>query len=290
MHAFVAVVETGSFTRAAERLLVSQVAISRAIQRLESQLQLHLLVRDPTSVRVTPAGQAYFAQIRPALDMLEAAVPTRQKSKVQDLRLAASPTLSMRWLVPRLPSLYARHPRMHIAFKRYLHDDDFLREDVDCWLVPMKKAGQRWPKHIRASYIIGREITVICHPSLTREIKSAADVLRYPLLYDAGYPGNWQDWCRANDLPTDAIRLTTGFDLSAGLIEAVATNLGVGVVPSCLIERELMENRVVCPISTVASSGRGYYLCIRRARETESLYSAFSQWLKGQVGTRRLAD
>lgn len=67
LRAFVAVAETGSFTRAGARLARTQSAISLQIQRLETQLDVSLFIRDPRRVSPTHQGEALLPQARKLL-------------------------------------------------------------------------------------------------------------------------------------------------------------------------------------------------------------------------------
>lgn len=284
LHAFAAVVETGSFSQAAVRLAVTQGAISRSVLRLEARLGLELLERSPSGVRPTPAGRGYYDRVHAALAQLEAAVPARQAAGgMQELRVCAISSLNMRWLVPRLPSFHAEHPQVNVVFKPYWKDDDFRRDDVDCWIQTRATATSRWPAHVQATYIVGKEIVPICHPSLSGRINEPADLLRQPLLHHVNYPDNWALWCKVHGVDAGGLRLGAGFDLAAGLIEAVAANMGVAVVQTCLIERELEQQRVAVPVHALASTGRGYYLCVPRARPDTSVLDAFRRWLLAQA-------
>ena len=280
LHAFVALVESGSFTRAAQRLVVTQGAVSRAIQRLESTLGVMLFERGSNGVQPSAFAQAYYQRVQPALAALEDAVPDKAPSGgPQVLRVCAIPSLNMRWLVPRLTSFHAAHPWCQVVFKPYWKDDDMKREDIDVWIQTRATSTSRWPRHIQASYVIGREIVPICHPKVAERIRTPADLLKFPLLHHTNYPDNWALWLRAQGLDTRGLRLAAGFDLGAGLIEAVAGNMGVAVIQLCLFERELAEGRVAMPLPLPVSTGRGYYLCApRSATETPAL-AAFREWI-----------
>jgi DNA-binding transcriptional LysR family regulator len=139
---------------------------------------------------LTAGGRAYLTWIQPALTILEdAAVTSFQDGPGPALRISAPPALNMRWLLPRLPLFQAEHPKLKLAFQGYNTSDDFLRDDVDCWLQSRQSSTSRWPGHIQATYVIGREIIPICHPSQVRHIRAPADLLRLPMLYHSRYPG-----------------------------------------------------------------------------------------------------
>ncbi|HEU4883949.1 MAG TPA: LysR family transcriptional regulator [Longimicrobium sp.] len=71
---FLAVVEAKGFRAAGQRLGVSGSALSQAVRRLEERLGVALLQRTTRSVRLTEAGERFYAAVRPALDEVRAAV------------------------------------------------------------------------------------------------------------------------------------------------------------------------------------------------------------------------
>ena len=65
VEVLVAVIETGSFVRAAEALGLSDSAVSRAVARLEAQLGVRLLERTARSLRLTDEGGHFYAEAAP---------------------------------------------------------------------------------------------------------------------------------------------------------------------------------------------------------------------------------
>ncbi|MFP9002961.1 LysR family transcriptional regulator [Pseudomonas aeruginosa] len=73
LHYFVEIVESGGFSRAAERLFVAQSALSRQVRELEDSIGTPLLRRGPRQVELTPAGRALLPRAQRLLGDLEAA-------------------------------------------------------------------------------------------------------------------------------------------------------------------------------------------------------------------------
>jgi len=113
----IAVVESGSFTRAAATLGMTDSGISRAVARLESRLGARLLDRTTRSVRLTEEGRRLHAAAAPLLEEIEqaaAAVSGARATIRGRLRVDVDPFLSRRVLAARLPELLAAHPALEV--------------------------------------------------------------------------------------------------------------------------------------------------------------------------------
>jgi len=278
LHAFLAVARTGSFRKAAEALYVTQAAVSRAVLRLEEQLGADVLERSNLGVRLTPVGSELRKRTEKHVVALEnAALHLRRTTERMRLRLSVAPSLGTLWLLPRLEAFRARHPEVEIEFRQYHHEEDFVREDVDVWIALKRGA---WPRQVAASYIVGREIVAVCAPALAKGVRTAADLLALPALYHSNYQDNWSLWARAVGAALPAKRRGTGFDLVLNLIEAARAGMGVAVVQQCMVEPDLASGRLLMPVPGTASTGRGYYLCRRRALGPHPAADLFAQWLR----------
>ncbi|MBK6008626.1 LysR family transcriptional regulator [Ramlibacter ginsenosidimutans] len=283
LHAFLAVARSGSFRKAADQLHVTQAAVSRAVARLEEELGVDVLARSGAGVRLTPAGEELRARIeKPVAALEEAALHVRRRSDRQRLRLSVVTSLGNLWLMPRLEDFRARHPEVEIEFRQYQRDEDFLRDDVDLWIALKRKPRQQWPRQVAAQYLVGREIVAVSTPALARGAGSASDVLARPLLYHSSYAENWELWAAAAGGALPARWRGTGFDLVINLIDAARAGMGVAVVQKCMVEADLASGRLVEPVAATASTGRGYYLCRRRALGAHPAAERFSDWLLAQ--------
>jgi DNA-binding transcriptional LysR family regulator len=115
--AFVRVVETGSFARAAERLALSKPAVSRRVARLERQLGAQLLTRSARGARPTEIGQAYHARAAHILAELDSAREVVAEAVTQvtgTIRLSAPVTFGAQYLGPALARFALDHPRVEL--------------------------------------------------------------------------------------------------------------------------------------------------------------------------------
>ncbi|MBI1623619.1 LysR substrate-binding domain-containing protein [Comamonas suwonensis] len=283
LHAFLAVCRHGSFRRAADELCVTQAAVSRAVQRLEEHLQgSRLFERNSAGVSLTARGEQLRKLTERHVLALELAAETLGRAAMPQLvRLSVIPTLSIQWLMPRLPEFNQRHPEVHVELRQFKHDEDFTRDDVDLW-VEVKRPHRRWPEQVQARYLLGRELVPVCAPALSPQFHQPSDFLTASLLHHTNFPDNWALWLAQAGV-ADKPQLGPGFDLTMHLIVAAKAGMGVAVVPRCLVQKELQAGELVMPFDTTVSCGRGYYLCWNQDAPRFAARDRFAAWLVEQA-------
>jgi len=291
LHAFLAVARTGSFRKAADELCVTQAAVSRAVLRLEEELGQVVLNRTAGGVTLTQAGLQLRKLVdKPVAALEAAAAKLRKKPERLRLRLSVITSLGTLWLMPRLEDFREWHPEVEIEFRQYHHDEDFTRDDVDLWIENRPSNTSQWPRQISAKYLIGKEIVAVGAPKLAKGVRTAQQLLAQPLLYHSNFPDNWALWAAAAGAEMPARPRRSGFDLVLNLLEAARSGMGVAVVQQCLAEADLKAGRLVVPVPVSASTGRGYFLCRRRALGAHPAVDLFSDWLMMQAGAPELSS
>jgi DNA-binding transcriptional LysR family regulator len=135
MQAFVRVVETGSFTKAAETLNLSKTGVSLLVQQLEARLRVKLLNRTTRKVNVTADGAAYFERVVRLLaeiDDAETSLSAASASPSGRLRVDVPSPLASMILVPALPEFHARYPDIQLDMGVSDRMVDLIDENVDC--------------------------------------------------------------------------------------------------------------------------------------------------------------
>src|SRR5689334_15324897 len=117
LQAFLAIAETGSFSRAAERIYLTQPAISKRIALLEEELGAKLFDRVGRGIQLTPAGQALAARARALLkdfDDVRRVITNLAGTIGGELRLAMSHHVGLHRLPPALQRFHDNHPDVRL--------------------------------------------------------------------------------------------------------------------------------------------------------------------------------
>jgi LysR family transcriptional regulator for bpeEF and oprC len=134
LRILVRVVESGSFSAAARELGVGQPAISKQIAALEAEVGTRLLHRTSRSHSVTQAGAALYADAARLVAELDAALAKaggREALPSGLLRVTVAPVFGRLYLVPRLPELFARYPKLSVELLVSSKTVNLVEENVD---------------------------------------------------------------------------------------------------------------------------------------------------------------
>lgn len=134
MMVFLAVIETGSFTLAAERLGIPKANVSRKVSRLETRLNVTLLERSTRSQHLTEAGSRYLLhckRIHEELDLATTSVSQILQSYQGDLKIGASVASGQQILRPALAEFMHQYPDLKVQLKLVNRRVDFIEEGYD---------------------------------------------------------------------------------------------------------------------------------------------------------------
>ncbi|MFM9924527.1 LysR family transcriptional regulator [Variovorax sp. H27-G14] len=164
MQAFARVVETRSFTQAAETLNMSKTSVTQLVQQLEARLRVKLLNRTTRKVNVTADGAAYYERVVRLLgdmDDAETSLSTASAAPRGRLRVDVPSPLARTILVPALPAFHARYPDIQIDMGVSDRMVDLIGERVDCVL----RGGELTDPSLMARRVGDLQLGVYAAPS-----------------------------------------------------------------------------------------------------------------------------
>ncbi|WP_405006952.1 LysR family transcriptional regulator [Kitasatospora purpeofusca] len=240
----VTVVDTGSFTRAAELLHVTQPALSHQVRALEKAVGGPLLERLPRAVRPTPMGRAVLPHARAALadaERLRAAALSAAGLAGGELELATVYSVSLGLLPPVLRAWRAAHPEVRIRLREFAHTEDLRAAmtagQADVAVGPLPTG---WEGPIRE---LGVEEFVLVLPSEGEDGPAGPEDAPVPLAALAGR--DWVHYAPGNGLADvlDAACAAAGFlpgvavrtEQTAAAPLLAAAGLGPALVPANIV-------------------------------------------------------
>ncbi|MFP6560841.1 LysR family transcriptional regulator [Paraburkholderia sp. B3] len=135
MRTFVRIVDTNSFTKAAQSLDMPRASATTILQNLEALLGTQLLVRTTRRLSLTPEGAAYYercAQILADIDEAEASVRQSPGGITGRLRVEMPGLIANAIVLPALDDFHARYPQIDLVIGVSLRNVDLVGEGVDC--------------------------------------------------------------------------------------------------------------------------------------------------------------
>jgi DNA-binding transcriptional LysR family regulator len=256
LRAFLAVAEELSFSRAAERLVVSTPWISETVKELERQLKLTLFVRTTRSVELTDAGRVFAGLLSRVLDDLDDAVRVAQRMGARSGR-----ALTLGYvigagleLVPRLVRTYLeRRPDQTLHSVEYDFADPTagLRgHDVDAAIVrpPLGLAGI-------ATLELTTEPRVACLPEGHRLAKhesvSVSDLLQEPIIAAPSSPGPWRGYWLLQEYRTGPAPIVAEARTRDAELHMVARGDGISITSAGAARYYARPGVVFVPISGI---------------------------------------
>lgn len=276
LRAFEAMARAGSATRAAEELRVTHSAVSRQVKALEASLGLRLFDGPRHRLKLTPAGAQLQQGLGEGFDRIAAAV-RGVRAHSDQLIVAVHASLSVKWLIPRLPRFAAAHP------------------DVALELIELAPAAT----HHRDAHAILRirygdapdaADALPIMPTWVGPVTAAAvggDWRQLPRLVSRTHAAAWSEWQggAGRALPPAATRSFAHLHVT---LEAAAAGMGVAMLPWALVADDVAAGRLVAvdrfvPTGAVVALTTGDGAPPRAMR-------AFSRWLVTEGAAFPLPD
>jgi DNA-binding transcriptional LysR family regulator len=247
MAAFVAVVETASFTEAARRLTTTKSVISRRVSDLERELGAPLLDRDARSVRVTEVGAVYYAKCVRILESIGAATDfvAGFNGLVRGrLRVALSESFNGALISPLLNEFAERYPEVLLDIQT---DDEYVNLGDSHFDVAIR-AGGPGDANLIARPLASFRRWLCASPAYLRMHgvpRSPDDLAEHHGLIDASDEGHggWQLWVDG-EARNYQVRERIRSNSSEQLLSAACAGLGIVWASSILAADAIVSGQL----------------------------------------------
>ena len=244
---FIAVMETGSFTAAAQRFGTTSGQASKLVAKLEAELGVRLLNRTTRAVSATEVGRGYYDQVRGLIeefDALDESVRDASAAPRGRLRLTAPLTFGTMVLVPALTGFARAYPEIALDVSFSDRIVNLVDEGFDAAI----RVGRAEDSTLIARKLAEMRLVLVAAPSyldMAGPIAGPADVAAHTCILDTNLrtPTSWifRDRGTPVQITVDG-RLR--FSNAEACLRAAEAGLGLAYVPDFVAARSLRAGRV----------------------------------------------
>ena len=292
LRAFCHAAQTGSISKAAQRLRISQPAASLQIQALEKDLDTLLFERCGPKIRLTPAGELLLDMARPLVDGL-ARLPDTFSAKLGTVNTGsldiASGEATLLYILPEIVNQFsAEYPQIDLKMHNVTGHDGMalLRADeVDFAVGSMIEVPDDLIYHPIYDY---QPALIMCndHPLATKETVTLEDISPYGLVLPPRHLSTWSliDLVfQQHDVPYNVVLEVGGWEVIKRYVEM---GTGISIVTSICLRG--FENLVVKPMDNYFPR-RSYGVVYRRGKFLSPQAKQFLQMMDNEFFAKQTA-
>ena len=235
-----AVAESGNFTQAAKKLLISTAQVSRQVSELEQRLNTKLFYRTTRKVTLTEEGQLFYQQCRSILDGLEVAersLTNLQSTPQGKIRISAPVTYGERHIIPLINQFLLQYPQVEIEVQLSNQRIDLIEEGFDLAI----RLGQLNDSSLIAKRISSRQHFLCASPSYIEQHgkpETINDLKQHNCLL-----GSADFWLFADK----KVRISGNLRCNSGLglVDAALKGIGIVQLPEYYIAEHINNGELI---------------------------------------------
>lgn len=294
VQAFSQVVESGGFSKAAERLGVSTTVVSRLVAELEAHLQTRLLNRTTRRLSLTESGQGFHQRAVQLLHDLREAEQEAARAAVTPqgtLRLTTAVTFGTRHVAPVIGAFMARHPGVRFDVQLSDRFVDVVEEGYDLAI----RVGGTGAQNLVARKLGETRLVPCASPDYVRRHGAPAHPrdLAHHNCFTYEYAGPRNQWrFRGPDGREHAVRVAGTMHSNSGDLNAALALQGAGIAlePDFLVSEDLQAGRLVALLPQYAAMPAPIYALYPTRRHLSAKVRLFVEFLAERFAVHRDRD
>ncbi len=281
LQTFIAIVDHGSLTAAAEALDTSLTAVVRSLAALESGLGARLLNRTTRRLALTPDGRQYLERARRILADLDEAdrlLGAGQEEPRGTLGVTAPVMFGQRHVAPAVTRFLQRHPQVHVRLVLLDRVVNLVEEGLDVGV----RIGELQDSSVVAQGVGSIRRMVVASPAFLRRHgtpRHPRELAQQPCLYSSITGDRWSFRDGGRDVQV-AVQGPLACSLVAPLLEACAEGLGFARCLSYQAAPLLQARRLRTVLADFEPAPWPVSITYPSARLLPSRTRLFIEWLK----------
>jgi DNA-binding transcriptional LysR family regulator len=284
LRAFTLVAATGSFTKAAGQMGVSQSALSHTIKALEQRIGIKLLNRTTRSVSTTQAGEQLLSDIAPLITDIEqklSALNEYRDSPRGTLRINGTEHVVNSILWDKLAQFARNYPDIHLEITTDYSLTDIVKDRYDIGIrlghavdkdmiaikvtPDMQMIVVASPEYIQAHGSPANPAELDSHRCLALRLPTHENIMSWEL-QASGEKNTQRDVIKYRPQPVMI------FSHAHLLVKAAVDRLGLAWVPTAMVREELENGTLISLLNDWVTTYDGYYLYYPSRRQSSPLF------------------
>ena len=269
------VLRRGSLTATADALNLTQGAVSKSVQLIESQIGVSLFRRTRSGLVPYDHTRSFLADIGKGISMIDGAVANLAGGGSRNiLRIVAPPIIAQRFIIPNLENLGKRHPEIELLFRVRTSS---TRRHADTDAEISFSSDSAIPSN--AQLLAGGHFWIVCHPDLVRARFPLNKVASYPLLQHTKLEQAWLSVAERHGLNFSKTKFHY-YEQYNLIIEAILQKQGIAILPRFLVSEAVKMGKMRRIGEDVPFPNIGYYFVVVRSEKAAACQKLF-RWLHG---------
>lgn len=291
---FAAVVETGSFTAAADRLGITKAVVSQQVARLEREFRTSLLVRTTRKVQPTELGQAFYLRcaliLREAGDAFDDLAETSAEPSGM-LRLTAPFDYGVGIVVPAIAAFTQRYPACKVDAILSDQTLDLMSGNIELAI----RVGWLAETSLQARKIGSFRQLLVASPAMKPQVAQLAhpqDIANLPFIANTALRDHLTWNFSLNEFERQVVNVQASIFLDATLAvrEAVCQGAGLSVLPDYSVADDLAAGRLIQVLPQWRLPSGGIHAVFPAARFRPAKVRAFVDLLADREQQRQAAS
>ena len=294
LESFTAVVKCNSFTKAAEKLYISQPTISTHIRALEEELNTHLILRTTKSIEVTPEGRKLYDYAENILQLRNRMLEECTVGVKKILHLAAS-TIPSAYVLPEVLPAYGNHNPDHY-FVIHQSDSKGVIDGIQDGLFDVGLIGMEAQRENLTCLDFCRDEMVLITPvnehflELKERKVSPVEILRQELVVlrekGSGSRKSVDRFMEERGITEEQLNITARINDPEAIKNLVAGGFGVSIVSKRAAQNFLREKRLLGFELPGSAGVRKLYVVYRTERAEDNRVKEFVNFLLRHFETK----
>ena len=290
LEVLIALIEAGSFTRAAVKLSLSQPSLTKQIQNLEEAVGSRLVNRGATGISLTPEGQIIYGYAKRTIRSREDAKERVVRHKAQEsghIYVSAS-TIPATYILPRLLSRL-KYTNPDIRVRMQMHDSEetlqiVLNDQAEMGFIGKEPINKKlvvqrlWKDHLVLA-------VPVSHPLSNRRAVKVEELKEIPFIIreKGSATRDIIEECLEKQRRTSLSRFNVICEMgsSEAVKEAILAGLGVSILSSLAIKRELTQGLLTLVNISNLNLERNFYLVYKKQFPLMMYHRHFLDFVKG---------